>query len=202
MKNRTLSRTAKLAIGALAAGAIVVPASAMATQGKPKVTQSKKQLPASLRSFASPLPQEKTDALIETAKSKYGPGKTALPRFKKSTTKAQRSKAIKAIDRTLKQAKADPKVSSSIKDAVSVWEAMNGAQKNDVLANSDAIVAVWPAGVAATAAAVMAGVAVADLAYKVYVDQRDNGGDDDDDEEETDTGDGGDTGAIKGALSY
>lgn len=202
MKQSKLSRRVRAGIAAVTTVAIIAPVTAVAMVGEPS-GDSAKQLPEHLQNFKSPLSKAKTDKLIAKGKAKYGPGKKKLPRFKKGLSKKKRTQAIGAMNRTVKAVKADAKTPVAIKDAVAVWEAMNPDQKNEVLAETDAVVAAWPAAVAATAAAVTAAVAVADFAYKVYVDQRDNGGDDD--EEETETEDGGDTsdtGIIRGALTY
>ncbi len=195
-------------MGAIATLAIAAPASAMAPKVKKNKddVQVKKQLPKHLRKFKTPFKSMKNKKMIRKAAKKYGPGKKSLPRFKKSTSAAERTRTIAAIDRTLLKAKADESATASIRDGIRVWEAMTPGQKNEVLTETNAIVAVWPAGVAATAAAVTAAVAVADFVYHVYEDQRDNGGDDDEeeteDEDTSDGGDTGDTGAIRGALSY
>lgn len=199
-------------MGVIATLAIAAPVSAMGTKTKKKKGENaqrveKKQLPANLRTFKTPFKSAKNKKVIRRAAKRFGPGKKALPRFKKSTSAKERAKTIAAIDRTMLAAKGDKKTPASIRDGIRVWEAMSPAQRGEVLSETDNIVAAWPVAVAATAAAVTAAVAVADFAYHVYEDQRDNNaGGDDDDEEETedtgDTGDNGDTGVIRGALGY
>jgi hypothetical protein len=191
-------------IAVLAAVTIALPLSAtVITDASAAPAQA--QLPKNLAKYKSPLPEARTKQVIEATAAKYGPGKAMIPRFKANSSPEQRKAAIKGLDNVAKLAKSDSAVTPMIKDSIKIWEAMTPAQKNEALAESQAVVAAWPAGVAATAAAVAAGAAVVDVVYKVYVDQREEA---EEDEKEADDGgqDGGDTGtdtgAIKVALSY
>lgn len=204
-QNKTRRSAAWIAL--LAAVTIALPLSATVSDASAAPAQAK--LPKNLAKYKSPLSEVRTKQVIEASAAKYGPGKAMIPRFKDKTTPKQRKAAIKGIDNIAKIAKADPAASALVKDSVRVWEAMTPAQKNEILAQPDAVAAAWPVAVAATAAAVAAGVAVVDLAYKVYVDQREEA-EEDAEEAEADEEDGGedggdtgtDTGAIRGALSY
>ena len=206
MKQAKTRRTAAW-IAMLAAVTIALPLSATTSDANAAPPGAK--LPKHLAQYKSPLPPQRNKEVINAAAAKYGPGKKPLPRFKAEATVEQRRAAITGINNIAKLAKADPKASALIKDSVKVWEAMTPLQRNEVLTETDTVVAMWPVAVAATAAAVTAGVAVLDLAYKVYVDQREEAeedaaeGDADDDDDGGDGGDTGtDTGAIKTALGY
>ena len=200
--NRHKSRKTVAAVSATAILALGLPAAALAN-GDPGA------LPPVLQDFVSPLPPEHTEQLVDYGLTVQG-DQPELPRFLPGTPPEQRAEAIAAIDRTLERVVASGEADAVLLDSVAVWESMTPEQKESVLTDTDAILAVWPTAVLATAAAVTAVVAVVDLTIRLYQETRADEPEepecpDGDDEDDDDDGDGegpDDEETIRGALGY
>ncbi len=177
--NTTLRRIGNTLLCSLASLTLVV-STVHAVPGA-KTPAAADKTPAAFKGWKPKMSDAELNRVKAYVEGEQKKGKLKRPRFKKGTPKARRTRIVGQLDRTLKRIKADPKTTGEVKSSITVWESLNAAQKETLLAEPDAVVAAVPAVALAVA---VAGLAVG--VYNVYKGQqrenerdREKGGGDD-----------------------